>query len=154
MVDSVEYRQQIIAEYKEVVLPLFKYLPWMEQYSGKSVTTIYDGQEIGAETLRFPVYDGTLMNFVREASRTKLMDKNYIYVFTRNKLVTTEDVLERIQKSDWQQWDVLRGILSKYVLGGQTKGMLWNEAMREGIFYQVLKRMKEIIEFWDKPLGR
>ena len=40
--------------------------------------------------------------------------------------------------------------LSKYVLGGRTKGNLWSEAVSEQIFYLVLKQMQEIIEFWDK----
>ena len=102
--------------------------------------------------MKFPVYDGTLMNFVREASKSTLMEKNYQYVFTRNHLKTHEDERKAIQKADLKDWDLLRGILSKYVLGGRVKGTLWNEAMQEKLFYLILKRMKEIIEFWDQPL--
>ena len=152
MEQEIEYRQKLIAEYKEAVLPLLKYLPWMEQYAGKSVSKTYQGQEIGEGTLKFPVYDGTLMNFVREASKSTLMEKNYQYVFTRNHLKTHEDERKAIQKADLKDWDLLRGILSKYVLGGRVKGTLWNEAMQEKLFYLILKRMKEIIEFWDQPL--
>ena len=55
-----------------------------------------------------------------------------------------------IQKAGWKEWDILRGILSKYVLGGRTKGNLWSEAVSEQIFYLVIRQMQEIIEFWDK----
>ena len=47
---------------------------------------------------------------------------------------------------------MLRGILSKYVLGGRTKAFLWSEAASEGIFALVLDQMKMIIEYWDKPI--
>lgn len=48
--------------------------------------------------------------------------------------------------------NLLRGILSRYVLEGRIKGKVWNEAVQEQIFYLVLEKMKEIIEFWDKPM--
>ena len=94
------------------------------------------------------------MNFVREASKTSLMDKNYAYVYTRNHIRNHEDERKLIAKAGWKEWNLLCGILSKYVLGGRTKGTLWNEAVKEDIFYLVLKQMKEIVEFWDKPLDR
>lgn len=152
MEKDLEYRQRIIAEYKEAVMPLLRYLPWLEQHAGKSVSATYQGDNIGEGTLKFPVYDGTLMNFVREASKSSLMEKNYQYVFTRNRLKTHEDERKAIIKAGWREWDLLKGILSKYVLGGRVKGTLWNEAMQEEIFYLTLKQMKEIIEFWDQPI--
>jgi len=154
MEQGVEYREQVIESYKQTILPLLRYLPWLEQNAGRSVSTIYGGQDIAEHSVTFPVYDGTIMNFVREASKTTLMDRNYKYVYTRNHINSHEDERRLIEKADWKEWDLLRGILSKYVLGGMTKGTLWNEAAKEGIFYLVLKRMKEIVEFWDKPLDR
>ena len=99
MEKDLEYRQRIIAEYKEAVMPLLRYLPWLEQHAGKSVSATYQGDNIGEGTLKFPVYDGTLMNFVREASKSSLMEKNYQYVFTRNRLKTHEDERKAIIKA-------------------------------------------------------
>ncbi len=152
MEQGVEYRQQIIEGYKQTVLPLLRYLPWFEQHGGRSASSIYGGNNITDHSVSFPVYDGTLMNFVRDASKTTLMEKNYAYVYTRNHINNHEDERKLIQKAGWKDWDLLRGILSKYVIGGRTKGVLWNEAVTEDIFYLVLKQMKDIIEFWDKPL--
>ncbi|MBE5884749.1 MAG: hypothetical protein E7291_10150 [Lachnospiraceae bacterium] len=152
MEQGIEYRQQVIEEYKQTVMPLLNYLPWFEQNGGRSAATIYGDQNIAEHSVTFPVYSGTLMNFVREATKTSLMEKNYAYVYTRNHIRNHDDERKLIAKADWRDWDLLRGILSKYVLGGRTKAVLWNEAVQEDIFYLVLKRMKEIIEFWDKPV--
>ena len=49
-------------------------------------------------------------------------------------------------------WDTLRGILSKYVLGGRVRSKLWSEGVQERIFLMVLEQMRKIIEYWDKPM--
>jgi hypothetical protein len=76
------------------------------------------------------------------------MDKNYRYTYTRNNIGGVEDERRRIAAAELQDWDILRGILSRYVLGGRIKGTLWSDAVKEDIFYLVLTKMKEIIEFW------
>ena len=78
------------------------------------------------------------------------MDKNYRYVYTRNHIRTPEDERRVIRAAELKDWDILRGILSRYVLGGMTKASLWSQAVQEDIFYLVLSKMKEIIEYWDK----
>lgn len=152
MEQESEYRQQLIDGYRQTILPLLRYLPWLEQNAGRSVSTVYGGQDIAVNSVAFPVYDSTVLNFVREASKTTLMDKNYAYVYTRNHIRSHEDERKLIAKADWKEWNILCGILSKYVLGGRTKGNLWNEAVQENIFYLVLNRMKEIVEYWDVPI--
>ena len=51
-----------------------------------------------------------------------------------------------------KDWDTLRGILSKYVLGGRVRSILWSEGLQERIYLLVLEQMRKIIEYWDKPL--
>ncbi len=152
MSQGMEYRQKVIAEYKESVVPLLKYYAWFEQNEGKMVSSTYQGDGTGDRTLNFPIYDATLMSFVKDATNSNLMERNYQYIYTRNRLNSHEDERRIIQSAGWQDWNILKGILSRYVLGGRTKGTLWTEAVQESIFYLILKQMKEIIEFWDKPL--
>lgn len=155
MEQDIEYRQQLVQEYGRMVTPLLRYLPWLIKNAGQSGSTGYGGDE-GSEhsmSFSFPVYDATLMNFIREASKSALMDRNYIYVYTRGRIQTHDDERRLIQAADLKDWDILRGILSKYVLGGRTKAYLWSEAVRENIFVLVLEKMQEIIEYWDKPLN-
>lgn len=152
MEESLEYRQQLLQEYKQAALPLLRYLPWLEKAVGTKASSVYDGQDIGAHSITFPVYDSTLLNFVKEAAKSPLMDRNYRYVYTRNHINSHEDEKRIIQKAGWKDWDILRGILSYYILGGRTRATLWSQGVQEGIFCLVLKQMKEIIEYWDKPL--
>ncbi len=147
----MEYMHRLMMENKGVLMPLLRYLPWLEQKAGQSVSTNYQGEGLAEHSMAFPVYDSTLMSFVREAGSSPLMDRNYLYVYSRNRIRTHEDERRIISGATWKDWDVLRGILSKYVLGGRVKAMLWNEGMTERIFLLVLSRMKEIIEYWDQP---
>ncbi len=152
MEQNKEYRQQLIEEYKQITMPLFRYLPWLEKSAGKTASSTYSGNDIGEHSMSFPVYDGTLMNFVKEATKSPLMDQNYRYVYVRQNIRNHEDERRIIKNAGINEWDILRGIMSKYVLGGRTKGRLWSEAIEEEIFYLLLKQMREIIEFWDKPM--
>ncbi|MCM1045617.1 MAG: DUF6508 domain-containing protein [Candidatus Gastranaerophilales bacterium] len=151
MEQDLAYVQQLMAENKRVVMPLLRYLPWLEQKSGKSVSSNYQGEGIEEHSVPFPVYDGTLMRFVKEAAASSLMERNYPYVYSRNHLKSHDDERKAIASATWKEWDILRGILSKYVLGGRVKAYLWSEAVTEGIFCRVLGKMKEIIEYWDQP---
>ena len=47
---------------------------------------------------------------------------------------------------------MLKGILSKYVLEGMRKGRRWSEAVEEGIFLNVVRKMKENLDYWDHPV--
>lgn len=152
MEQEIEYMQQVMKENKRILMPLLRYLPWLQQSAGREVSTTYSGEGLAAHSVVFPVYDSTLMSFVREAAKSPLMERNYQYVFTRNRIRSHEDERRIIASATWKEWDILRGILSKYVLGGRVKATLWNEAAKEQIFCLVLSKMKEIVEYWDKPI--
>jgi len=67
MEQNMEYRQQLIQEYKQAVLPLLKYLPWLEKHAGKAGSSIYDAKGVSEHSISFPVYDSVLMSFVKES---------------------------------------------------------------------------------------
>ena len=150
---SMEYRQQLLREYKQATVPLLKYLPWFEKNAGQTCSGFYRGEGSGEHALPIPVYDATLMSFVKEAAKSPLMDRNYSYTYTRNRIKTHDDERKLISSAELKDWDILRGILSRYVLGGRTKGILWSEAAEQSIFYLVLRKMQEIIEYWDRPMN-
>lgn len=150
MEQNMESRQQMVEGYRAAVEPLLKYLPWMEKNAGRSVSRSYQGNNLSKSSMSFPVYDANLLNFVREAAASPLMDRNYPYVYTRNRIRSHEDEKRLIQAAELKDWDVLVGILSKYVLEGRIKATLWGEAMQEDIFVLVLQRMQKIIGYWDK----
>lgn len=149
--EDIAYRQQIVNQYKPDVEKLVRYLPWLESKMGTSVQQTYSGSGIAEHSVGFPVYDSTVMSFVKEAQRTQLMDRNHRYVYSRHRIRTVQDEIKAIERASIKEMDVLKAILSKYVMGGMTKGRMWSEAVESGIFLYVIKRMKENLDFWDRP---
>ena len=142
-------KDEFIAKYKGIIEPLMVYLPWLLGASGSAAGSIYDGQDIATNSLSFMVFDGNLMRFVKEVGNTTLMDRNYPYVYSRNRIRTVSDELNAISKASINDVNVLNGIFSKYVLGGRTKAALWNEGVKNGVFLKLLEKYKELLEFWE-----
>lgn len=148
-----KYLQEMSKKYKQELTPLLGYFHWLEQNAGIDSSTQYDGGESAGRTMSFPIFDSTLLNFIREAQQTSFMDNNYVYVYSRLGLTTPADEKKVIEQATIADWNVLCGILTRYVKGGMTQSYLWRQGMRESIFYLIMAKMKEIVEYWDKPLG-
>ena len=99
-----------------------------------------------------PVYDSTLLSFVKEAKSTRFMNRNYVYTFSRYNLRKTQDELNLIADCTLLEVDVLGDILSKYILKGEVKGAYWTEGVRNGVFLAILLKLKELLET-KKPLA-
>lgn len=152
--EDIAYRKQIVNTYKPDVEKLLRYLPWLEEKAeaGGGVEQTFGDNGIRENSIMFPVYDSTLMSFIKDVQRTGLVDRNYPYIYSRYRIRTVQDELNAISKADIKEMNVLKGILSKYILGGMTKGRMWTEAVTNRIFLNVIRKMKENIEFWDKPM--
>ena len=146
------YMRELAGKYKQELTPLLRYLSWLEQNAGKNLTKSYDGGEDASRTMSFPIYDSTLLSFIKEANKSSFMDKNYAYVYSRNNIKTPIDERRLIEKASMQDWNILCGILTRYVRGGMTQSYLWTQGMTESVMYLTLAKMKEIVEYWDKPL--
>lgn len=143
---SKEYIEKLVKDNKPQLAPLLKYKDWLKENSGKSVTTFFDGTKDGSNTMSFPIYDSNLLAFIKEAAETKLMDRNYVYVYTWYDLKTPEKEKEAIAKATLEDWKILTGIFTKYVQGGNTQAILWDQGVKMGIFYLALSKMQEILE--------
>lgn len=153
MEHDIEYRRKLMDNYKKDVEPLFRYLSWFEEKKGKQVSSSYTGNDLGQHSMVFPVYDGTLMGFIKEVQRTSLTDRNYVYIYTRNRINSVEDELKMIEGVTIKSTEILTAVLSKYICGGMTKGWLWSQAVEEGIFLAILLKFKELFEMWSQPLS-
>lgn len=147
------YRRELIDKYRRKMGDLFRYLPWLEERFGEKMVHNYQGADMPQGSITIPVYDSTLLAFVKEMNASGLMDRNYVYIFSRNKIRTEQDELNMIDKSELKDIENIFGIMAKYVLGGMTKGILWSKAVENGVFYHGLKRIKELLDLWDKPLA-
>ena len=138
---------EVFDKYRSDIEKLIAYLPWLEEKSGKSkVSDIYNGDGLDEHSISFPVYDGTLLRFVKDAENTQFMDRNYVYVISRNRLKSAEEEVEFVKKQTMLKMDNIGGILSKYVMGGRTKARLWSEAVDKGVFLAAVTRLKELYE--------
>lgn len=149
---DIAYRQQVVNEYRADVERLARYVPWLESKKGASVQQSYSGSGIQEHSISFPVYDSTLLGFVKEAQWTKLMDRNYRYVYNRCRIRSAEDELAAVKRASIKEMDVLKAILSRYVMEGMTKGRKWSEAVENGVFLAAISKMKENLDFWDHPV--
>ena len=144
--------QELMQHYRSDIELLVRYLPWLEAKRGQEVSNEYHSANDTERSFAFPVYEGTLLNFVKDVQKTSLTDRNYQYVYSRYHIETIADEYVQIDRATVQDMNVLIGILSKYVLGGRTKGMLWPEGVRNGIYLAIVNKLKELCEFWDKPM--
>ena len=133
--------EKIRNQYMNDVDDLVRFIPWFDKIQGKSVSHYYDGNG-EYKLIQIPVFDSNLLEFVKAAGKTKLVDRNYPYVYTRYRIKTVDDELKAVQNAHLKDIEVLKGVLSKYVLGGRSKASLWKEAVDNGVFYAVLKKLK------------
>lgn len=147
------YRQEVMNKYREIFKDLFRYIPWFEQKKGEKAFRLYSGDNMPGNSVSIPVYDSTLLAFVKEMQRSGLMDRNYVYVYSRLGLRTVQDEKNAIENAELKDMEVILGIMAKYVLGGMTKGTLWTQAEEEGIFYYSLIKIKDLLDVWDQPLA-
>lgn len=146
MDEERSYAERIRVDYSEAINSLSAYIPYFESKAGKDVAEKYDGK-YGESSLKFPVYDATLIRFADEAAKTGLMDRNYLYAYRRAGISTAAQEADAIAHAGQKDIDILRGILSRYVLEGKYKSIRWIEGVERKVFLNVLIRMKEILEF-------
>ena len=145
-------RDEFLEMFKQDVIRLSKYIPWLEDKSGDDVSKNYqDGNKMD-HTLSFPVYDSILLAFLNDASTTVFMEKNYQYFYTKNHIHDYQDELAMIERADIMHMDILQCILSRYVFGGMVKAYLWKAGVDHKIFVTVIKKARQIVEFWSEPL--
>lgn len=145
-------REEFLTMFREDVIRLSRYIPWFEKKSGNDVSKNYADGDKMAHTLSFPVYDSILLSFLNDASTTVFMEQNYHYFYNRNRIQNYEDELRLIETADIMHMEVLQCILSRYVFGGMTKAYLWKDGVEHRIFLNILKKARQIIEFWEQPL--
>ena len=127
-------------EYMHDVELLSKYMSWLEKKSGQQVQAFYEGEE-DYKLIQIPVYDSTLLAFVKDARKTGLMDRNYRYVYTRYKIKSVDDELRLLRHAHLKDIDLFKGILSSYVMRGQSKGSVWSDGIKNGVFLELMRRM-------------
>ncbi len=139
---------EFIRTYGSDVRQLSVYIPYFTGKKGSDVSHAYDGKQ-GESKLKFPVFDSTLLDFVKKASQTKLMDRNYPYAYSRHRIRTHDDERKFIERATIRDVNVLRGFISRYVLEGMHNGSRWSEGVQEEIFLRVLSKFRDMMDFYQ-----
>ncbi len=150
---EAEGTEKTVLKYREDVAKLAKYIPWLESKKGNDVSSVYMADSVSGHGFSFPVFDSTLMSFIEEAKGSVLINENYAYTYTRNSIQDVSDEKLIIENAAIQNIKDVCDIFSRYILGGCTKARIWNEGVDKQIFLLALNKLRELIEFWDKPLS-
>ena len=142
---DIDIRKNLIQQYKPDAERLVPYISWLEKKRGGGVMNSYEGEGVEKTSFTFPVYDAALLNFVKTAKGTVFITRNYQYVYSRNRIKDASQEKKAVQGATLQNMELLSGIFSRYVLGGMTKGVLWAEAVENGIFLEVLYKLQELL---------
>lgn len=143
---DIDARKNLINQYQPDARRLIRYIPWLETKRGNDVMSSYEGEGVQKTAFTFPVYDSTLLSFIKTVKETQFINRNYQYVYTRNRIKGTEQEKKAVRNATLRDMELLSGILSRYVLGGMTKSSLWAQGVESGIFLEVLCRLREILE--------
>ncbi len=146
MYEGENYAELVTQTYAADIHKLARYITYFQNKKGSDVATQYDSADL-KQSIKFPVYDSTLLSFVKEAEGTTLMDRNYMYKYKQYRISTAAQEKEAIKNAKLKDIDLLRGILSLYVIEGRYKGQRWIEATERGVFYDVLTKLVEFYEF-------
>ncbi|MCQ2521148.1 MAG: hypothetical protein MJ105_02115 [Lachnospiraceae bacterium] len=143
--------EELLTTYKGDVDRLARFLPWLEQMSGKNLDAYQTPEGSGPHALQVPVYDSNLLAFIKEAQKTGLMRRNYVYTFSRKRITSVRDELRVIEQADILDIAVIGDVMAKYILGGQSKSILWNQGVYNGVYLAGVRKMKELVEYWTVP---
>jgi hypothetical protein len=143
------YLLQMLADYRQKLEPYFVYIPWFMERDGKNLAKIYESDQDISGTISVPVYESTLLGFVKSMNESGLMNRNYPYVYSKHNIRTYADELAYIEKCELRDIEDILGIIAHYVLGGMARGSLWTEAVEMGIFYHALVKIKDILSQWE-----
>lgn len=144
--EQFNIKEQIVNEYAEDLAKLEKYLPWLERKASQEQQKYYKGDS-EFTVMPVPIYDSTLLAFIKEAKNSKFMDRNYRYAYRRYHMQTPEDEIKAMERAKITDMQLFRGVLSKYVLQGQTKGLVWTEGLTNDIYSVWIRRLNKI--FYD-----
>lgn len=148
-----EYKIQKQKELSNKLEPLFAYIPYLKSKEGFKTRTLLEGDAAPTNSVPVPVYDSQVLAFVKEAQKTGLMDRNYVYPYSKMGIRSQKDERLAISDAKFTDIDGVIAIMAKYVIMGMTKGVMWSEAVEEGIWLHCLLKLKDLLEIYDHPLA-
>lgn len=142
--EQTEVRDAIVAKYEKDLDRLQRFLPYLDTKGLKDEQIFYKGEGGGFRSVPFPVYDSNLLAFIKEAEQTQFINKNYPYVYRRYQINNTADEKKIMAKADINDIDAFCAILSKYVIEGHRRGVVWTEGLQYRIYVDFIKNLNRM----------
>ncbi len=142
-------RQEMVEAYQKEIDKLKPFVPWLTEKQGQYMAKIFKDEGIGESSITFPVYDGTLLNFIKVLSATNLINTNYRYDYTKYRIKEGKGELDFIERAELKDISVICSILSGYALRGRTKGRVWTEGVANGVYLQSILKIQELLSRYD-----
>ncbi len=142
-------RQARVEAYKKELNKLIPYLGWLKDKQGQLTAKSFTDEGIGQTSIAFPVYDGTLLNFIKVLSSTNLINPNYVYDYRKYRIQEGKGELQFIASAQSKDISVICSILSRYALKGRVKGNVWTEGVKNGVYLQAILKIQELLERYD-----
>lgn len=139
-------REDTIFLYKDDAVKLMQFYNWVKKNSGMDLSGVYTGDEIEKSSMAVPIYDSTLLSFIKTAKDTEFMNRNYIYTYSRLRIKTPEQEIKEINRATFVEIKVIGDILSYYCYKGDVRGATWNEGLKNGVYLAILDKLKELLE--------
>ena len=150
--EQIKTREQIVEKYARDLDRLQRFLPYLEKKGVKDEQNFYKGNGGEFKSVPFPVYDSTLLSFVKEANKTQFVNRNYPYVYRRNNIHDVKDEKRLMENAKITDVDLLIGIFSRYIIEGQRKGVVWTEGLQNRIYVDFIRTLNKLFyEFSDHP---
>lgn len=106
MENENEYLEELMKKYRDISQSLLRYIPYFEQKKGQKNYQIYQGEQ-NTNSVAIPVYESTLLSFVKEVQRTGLVDRNYVYALSRNGIRTHEDEMRALDRVEFKDIELI-----------------------------------------------
>ncbi len=130
--------------YRLGIEKLCAYIPYFETATADSVTKWDSGggdSDNKTYTLTYPDYDKTLLKFIDDFYKSKLLDQGYLGFIEERGLKGPEQLIGAIDNADFE---LLRAILTMYVRQERFIDGLWAGAVEDKVFLKILKRLQEL----------
>lgn len=139
-------RQELLETFTDDAKLLLKYVSWLQNCDGQQLSANYDGEGIEEHSMSFPIYDSKLLAFMKDVKRTKFLNKNYVYTYSKYIIKTDQDEKKMIEKCTIRDIRILGDILSKYAIKGSTISTVWKVGVQNGVYLAVILKLKEVLE--------
>jgi ADP-ribosylglycohydrolase len=129
---------------KRSVDKLLKFIPYFENADPQNACRWCAGNKLGENhfTMKYPLYQQTLEDFVKTVYSTNLICYNYIEIIEKYGLHDKEEMYMALEHSELE---LILAILTGYIRQERFCDGLWESAIENKVFLKILRRLEGLM---------